>query len=247
MHHHHHPHAGSEAPVNPNDLAVMLKQGTQDLHDRAENHDFQQRFASGRISRTQYGLFLSQMLSVHAALEPNLRTLTTKHPIFRDLVADHQFRYDLIRRDLADLGVRHESCVVYAPTRKFTQYIEDTAKNDPIALVGVLYVKEGATNGNKIIVKHIRQSLGLTENEASRYLDPHGAEQRKRWMAFKGMLSTIPVTDEEKARIVAAARMTFELIGDLSEHLSKLEGDTEMGASTEVTVSTAACPVTAAR
>lgn len=223
-HHHHHHGADTTAGAGcPAGLAMMLRTGTQDLHDKAENHDFQRAFAAGQISRAQYALFLVQMLHVHAALDPNLRSLQKSHPLFTDLVSESHLRHSIILQDLADLGVKHESCVVHPPTRRFADFINKTAQEDPVSLVGILYVKEGATNGNKIIVKAIRQSLGLAETEASRYLDPHGAEQRKRWMAFKGMLDTLALSAEEKTRVVAAARKTFELFADLSSELAALE------------------------
>lgn len=219
---HHHAHAAAAGETCPS-LAHMLKTSTQELHDRAENADFQRAFAAGNISREQYARFLIQMLHVHAALDPALRTHAATNPALQPIVSESHCRHALILQDLADLGVAPDSAPIHAPTARFADYITTTAIEDPVSLVGILYVKEGATNGNKIIVKSIRQTLGLHESEASRYLDPHGPEQRKRWMAFKATLDTLPVNDEQKARIVNAARKTFELFADLSTDLAAVE------------------------
>ncbi|MEL7474213.1 MAG: biliverdin-producing heme oxygenase, partial [Planctomycetota bacterium] len=105
-------------------------------------------------------------------------------------------------------------------TKRFIASIETLASDNPLALVGVLYVNEGATNGNKIVAMRIRESLGLDHSIPLGYLDPHGAEQRKRWMAFRGQLDALEMSDAEKRQCVDAARATFQLFMDLSAELS---------------------------
>jgi heme oxygenase len=207
-------------PIARPPLSAMLKSGTQDLHDRAESQPFQRDVAAGAISREQYAAFLVQVLHVHATLDPILRSIPAEHPVFRELAVGQRLRYDPIRRDLDDLGVRHERFSVYAATRRFTAHLTEIAPADPAPLVGVLYVYEGATNGNKIIVKSVQRALGLPPGHACRYLDPYGPEQRRRWMAFKTQLDLLPLAEPQIAPVIAAAQRTFEFFAEVGAELS---------------------------
>lgn len=199
-------------------FALMLRTGTQDLHDVAEAGPFQKRMVDGELAREEYAAFLQQVRHVHAAFEPLLRSAAKTEPRVAQLLCDDHYRLAKIDRDLADLSVGADAEPLDA-TRRFTDFITDAATKDPVSLVGVLYVKEGATNGNKVVAKRIRESLGLEPNVAMGYLDPHGADQRRRWTAFKASLDTLPLTDDEKSRCLEAARATFRLFMDLSSEL----------------------------
>lgn len=215
-----HPHTPASDAAAPaaDGFAFMLRTGTQDLHDIAEAGPFQKRMVEGELSREEYAAFLQQVRHVHAAFEPLLRAAAATEPRVAQLLCEDHYRLAKIDRDLADLGADRDSAPLEA-TRRFTGFIADAATKDPVSLVGVLYVKEGATNGNKVVAKRIRESLGLGAGVAMGYLDPHGAEQRRRWTAFKESLDTLPLSGDEKSRCLDAARATFRLFMDLSAEL----------------------------
>ncbi len=80
------------------------------------------------------------------------------------------------------------------------------------------YVLEGSTNGNGYIAKKIGPALGL-DGDGIRYLVSYGAEQRETWMRFKGRLDTLPMDQESKQRVIAAARRTFVGVRDINLQL----------------------------
>ena len=206
--------------VPANGLALMLKQGTQDLHDQAESGDFQQRMVDGKLLREEFVAFLQQVWHVHRALDPLFRETASRAPQFAEMLHEDHFRLAKIEQDLADLGAEPTNSILPS-TKQFVTYVSELAQKDPIAVIGVLYVKEGATNGNKIVAKRIREGLELGDGVAMGYLDPHGAEQRKRWMAFKEGLNNLELTAHEKERCVDAARAVFRLFIELSGELAK--------------------------
>lgn len=222
-------HLASTAKAEPAvPLATLLRTGTQDLHELAEHHAFQKNMLDGKVERSQYALYLVQVLYVHATLDPALRDLSRAEPRFAPLIQPSHFRYEIIRQDLEDLGVRHETCVVHASTRRFVKHIEAATKSDPAALLGALYVHEGATNGNKVVLKAIRRGLALPEGVATRYLDPHGTEQRPRWTAFKSEMDALDLTEAERNAMLAGARQAFQFFIDLSDDVAALTPNPEV-------------------
>ena len=210
-------HAASERPTSVG-LADRLRHDTRELHERAESQPFQQRFVTGAITAEEYGRFLEQMRAVHVVLDDALRRARTAHPAIAALHLDRHDRVARLNQDLADLG-RAATDAPLPATVRFTNAISAFAASKPAALIGVLYVKEGATNGNKIVVRRITDALDLAPGVASRYLDPYGAEQRTNWMAFREMLETLPLTDAEQDDVVAGAAATFEMIMAISAEL----------------------------
>lgn len=213
-HHHHHHHA-----ANATGFAALLRTGTQDLHDQAESGEFQRRMVEGELLREEFVAFLQQVLHVHQAIEPIMRESAAKEPRLGAMLLDSHYRVAKIEQDLADLGAAPLETKL-GSTVKFIEFAQNAASTDPLSLVGVLYVKEGATNGNKIVAARIRKGLGLPETIAMGYLDPHGADQRRNWMAFKESLNNLDLTPEEEQRCLAAARATFELFMGLSAELA---------------------------
>ena len=81
-------------------------------------------------------------------------------------------------------------------------------------------MKEGATNGNKFVLKKIQTTLGLPEAHAVGYMDPHGMSQRKRWNQFKRDLNALALTEEEQQRCLEVARQSFQMFMDISSSVS---------------------------
>lgn len=200
-------------------LAQMLKEGTASLHDQAENAAFQTRMVSGELSRAEFVDFLNQVLIVHRTLDGLLseaaamdeRVAAMFHPIYH--------REEKIEADIERLGGTI-GAEPLAATSRFLKDAERLADACPVALVGVLYVNEGATNGNKVVAKRLRDGLGLEKDFPLDYLDPHGPDQRKNWMAFKAGLDELQMTDAEREACLEAAKTTFRLFMELSEEMS---------------------------
>jgi len=155
-------HKPANAP-QPDSLALMLKQSTQDLHNQAEAGPFQQRMMDGKLLREEFVAFLQQVWHVQSGIEPLFREAAAKEPRFAEMLHENHFRLSKIEQDLSDLDAAPIDERL-ASTEKFIGFVEQATRSDPLSLVGVLYVKEGATNGNKIVAKRIREGLGLPES-----------------------------------------------------------------------------------
>jgi len=212
-------HESSTSQAEPTSFALMLKRGTQDLHDQAEAGPFQRRMVDGALRRAEFVALLQQVRHVHAALEPVLRDAATRDHRLAGMLREEHFRLDKIDRDLRDLDASSDAPALPA-TRSFIEFVQKAGREAPLSLIGVLYVKEGATNGNKIVAKRLREALELPEACAMGYLDPHGPDQRRRWNDFKAGLDALALDEDERARCLEAARSTFRLFMDVSAQIT---------------------------
>jgi heme oxygenase len=199
-------------------LAQLLKEGTADLHELAEHAAFQTRMVNGGLSRAEFIDFLNQVLIVHHTLDGLLseaaaaddRVATMFHPLHH--------REEKIEADIERLG----GTIGAEPLGATSRFLAETDRlcdTCPVALIGVLYVNEGATNGNKVVAKRLRDGLGLEKDFALDYLDPHGPDQRKNWMGFKSMLDELTMTDTEREACLDAAKATFRLFMEMSAEM----------------------------
>ena len=197
-----------------------LKEGTQALHDEAEAGSFQVRMVNGELARLEFGRFLSQMRFVHEVLDPALQTAAQTDPRLASILDETHLRLGHIDQDLADLDHDVEEDPLPA-TSAFVEFIHEQLERDPSSLIGVLYVKEGATNGNKIVAKKLQRNMGLEKKQAMGYLDPHGRHQRRRWNAFKVTLNELDLTSAEQAACVEVAQATFRMVMDVSRQVNE--------------------------
>ena len=96
--------------------------------------------------------------------------------------------------------------------------IERAADEQPVTLLGMLYVMEGSTNGSKFIAAAIRKAYELT-GPGTTYLDPHGDLQKERWRTFKHDMDSVGFDEAESLAIINAAMGVFRCFINLSEEL----------------------------
>lgn len=202
-------------------IMARLKAETAALHGQAESRPLQKRLAKGEIDRSLYADYLAQLLLVHRALEQRLESASARHPQIAAVFRNDQRREGNLRDDLAFLGRDARSIVPLAATTALVKTIERTSAAAPVALLGLLYVLEGSTNGSKFIAKALGRSFGLSGSggDGLRYLDPYGDMQRERWSEFKALMDAVGFGAAESDAIVAGARAMFQGIIDVSDEL----------------------------
>lgn len=201
-----------------------LKAASEDLHRMAEGRDLQRLLVRGTLPRPLYETYLAQMHLVHTALEDRIREVAREHPAFASVLRDYHWREPQLRADLVFLGGEVAQIEPLPAARALIEHIDREAADCPVALLGMLYVLEGSTNGSKFIARSIGKAYGLSAGPGLSYLDPHGDLQRDRWLTFKQDMNAVDLSENEKTRIIAAARATFQAVADLSDELMEPVG-----------------------
>ena len=201
-------------------IMALLKSATADLHQAAEGTPLQRQLVKGELPQDLYAAFLGQMYLVHAALEQAVRDASASHPGFCTVVREYHDREPQLRQDLAFLDIDLAAIAPIAATTAMLTDIERTAADRPIALLGMLYVLEGSTNGSKFIARALRKAYQLEQGPGVAYLDPHGELQQDRWQAFKRDMDSVGFTERESEAIIATAKGMFRSITEISLELS---------------------------
>ena len=208
-------------------MSIMsrLKSATAELHRQAEGTSLQQRLVKGALPRDLYASFLAQMYLVHSALEGSIGDLSATHHGFATVVREYHRRERQLSEDLAFLGTDLNTITAAGATNALLADIRQVVARQPVALLGMLYVLEGSTNGSKFIARAVRREYGLGLGPGASYLDPHGELQQERWQAFKRDMDDVGFTETEASAIVDAARRMFGALTDVSNELSDAVGD----------------------
>ena len=200
-------------------IMAALKAATAELHTMAERRELQHQMASGTIPRELYVAYLGQMFLVHRTLEACIRRRMSAHRAFAAVVREYHWREPQLREDLAFFKTDPESVEPVPAARALMQAIEHTSRDEPVALLGMLYVLEGSTNGAKFIVASLIRRQGLQRGPGLTYLDPHGDLQKERWQAFKRDMNAVSFTEAESGAIIETARAVFRSVAELSDEL----------------------------
>jgi heme oxygenase len=85
---------------------------------------------------------------------------------------------------------------------------------DSGALIGTLYVIEGATLGGKVISRHLKDSLGLGPTSGAHFFNGYGntVTTRNNWLTFCDFADSIGTSQELQASAKLAAIHIFERI-----------------------------------
>ena len=224
-------------------IMTRLKSATADLHQAAESSPLQRRLVKGELAPDLYAAFLGQMYLVHAALERALQVATATHPGFTAVVRDYHRREPQLRDDLAFLGVALDTIAPVAATTAMLADVERIAAERPVALLGMLYVLEGSTNGSKFIAMAIRKAYRLEPGPGVAYLDPHGELQKDRWQAFKVDMDSVDFTEAESEAIIEAAKGMFRSLTEISDELYANYSERSVAASGRTLAPSAPRPI----
>ncbi len=220
-------HHGPDAAATG--IAATLKDSTWELHQQAESGELQKRLVKGELGREEYAAHLSQLYLVHRTLEACLDGAAGKCNQVKALNSEDLRHTSKLEADLEHLDTTPSAVTPVPATKSFTTWIEDTAKRNPTALIGVQYVLEGSTNGNGFIAKKIGPALNL-EGDGLRYLQSYGPAQRETWARFKSRLDTLDLGPSALVEVVDAAKRTFEGVRDINRELIEvLAGHTKPG------------------
>jgi hypothetical protein len=89
-----------------------------------------------------------------------------------------------------------------------------TSADDPLSLVGALYVLEGSQNGGIALKREYARCTGIPEDRLS-YIGCYGTGTAARWKAFCDVLNTLTLTDDQTNHVARSAILCFERLENI--------------------------------
>ncbi len=204
----------------PMSIMSRLRDETMAQHKRAESRPLEQALLAGTLPRPVYLRYLVQRYFIHQALEAHIERLIEKNPALASLIPANLLQLDNIQADLQHFGLTIRTERPGRAAQELISAMSRFARELPMSILGFYYVFEGSKNGARFIARSVRRSFNLAEDgTGTRYLDPHGVEQRNLWAAFKERMDRLSLSDAEADAIVEAAKVTFDLVSSLDDEL----------------------------
>ncbi|MCC6970369.1 MAG: biliverdin-producing heme oxygenase [Phycisphaerales bacterium] len=198
------------------DVMLTLRESTMEKHKLAERHPLQHAMATGKLPRAQYAAMTAQMMIVHRELFAALNRSRGVPPIAA-VLRDYHDHEPSCRRDIEHFGVDASLVVASASTSRFIAEIKDAESSSPLALLGALYVLEGATNGGKYIARVVKLAYRLDAGKGAESLEPYAEAQPQRWEEFKQSMRGVAFGEGEIAHLVAMACRTFDAVAEIGD------------------------------
>ncbi len=173
-----------------------LRQATKQLHHTLDHHPLLAPLLRPELTREQYGNALAALYGIQQHAEKGILAFLEKHPAG----FDYQSRRKVWALD-ADLAALGRSPIDIATSFPLPQSVG--------ALVGVLYVIEGSTQGGRMIAR-LLQALPIAPLPVA-YFSVYGNACAQKWAEFL-QFAERQNSDEEMEAAVATAVRAFEAI-----------------------------------
>lgn len=206
-------------------IAIMdcLRNETQLEHRRVELLPFAAAMASSNLSLESYVALLDAFNTIHTSLEAVFAHID--HPLLRTIWDETLRLSTRLEQDLAFFAPRklRKSTIVAIRSQIVAQRIRQRANDDPLSLLGYLYVLIGATLGGSILKTQVAQSFGLDDSNGLVYFSTHTEAPNSPWVCFRRRMNAASFDPTEQRQIIDAANEAFSFIAQIMEVLHPFE------------------------
>lgn len=191
-------------------MMTRLKAKTRQIHARMEAHPFVAALVEHRLPLESYVRQLRALAILHASLERELARAQETHVA---AIWDEDLRkLDLLLADIAHFHTAgiHDSQPAVEAALALAERIRLQGLEQPIALIGTLYVLEGSTLGNALHGRDVAATFGLDdEGGGCRYYASYPGNVRSHWVGFSERVNRVLAESLDQDLILDAASDTF--------------------------------------
>ncbi|XP_039630020.1 heme oxygenase 2 [Polypterus senegalus] len=213
--------------VSPTDLSELLKEGTKESHDKAENTLFVKEFLKGRIRKELFKLAAVALYYTYSALEEEMDR-NKDHALFAPLYFPLELhRRDALIRDLEFFfGKEWQDLIKCSEaTSKYVERIHEVGRNEPELLVAHAYTRYmGDLSGGQILKKVAQRAMKLpsTGEGIHFYVFDNINNHKEFKQLYRARMNTLDLDQELKDRIVKEANLAFQFNMQVFEELDKI-------------------------
>ncbi|XP_062999348.1 heme oxygenase 2 isoform X2 [Elgaria multicarinata webbii] len=213
--------------VSPTDLSELLKEGTKESHDRAENTQFVKDFLKGRIKRELFKLGTVALYFTYSALEEEMER-NKDQPAFAPLYFPLELhRKEALVKDLEYFygeGWR-EAIRCSEATQCYVDRIHHVGQQEPELLAAHAYTRYmGDLSGGQVLKKVAQRALKLpsTGEGIQFYVFENISNPQQFKQFYRARLNALDLDGATKERVVKEANKAFEFNMQVFEELDKI-------------------------
>lgn len=201
----------------------LLRERTRDHHRRTESLPFFQQLAAGKVPVERYLEMLRALEIVHESLEE--QAATCAHPAVRRVFTDDMRRLALLRRDLDEAGFDRRGAATPAllEAEVLAERIRRWAHDEPMGLLGCLYVFVGSTLGGAFIAGltlRAQRAPSVSGRLPVAYFTNGGRPTEPLWDGFSRRMNAALAGAADMERAALSACATFDAIAAVLGHLA---------------------------
>jgi heme oxygenase len=206
-------------------IMERLKQDTEPFHRRLESLPFFQALADHVLPLESYIGQLKSLSVIHAVLEKEIAGAEDEQvaSVWGDRMKKLPFLEDDLRyfnaRALPDLKKAVEASLAMAERIRLRRV------EDPVSLLGYLYVLEGSTLGNLMHRPDVTAAFGLDSLKGCRYYAGYQDQEKRRWGGFSNSMNRALADPLLHDPVNEAAREAFSGLEDLYTALYPTDGE----------------------
>ncbi|XP_072273449.1 heme oxygenase 2 [Pyxicephalus adspersus] len=216
-----------ERGVRPSDLSELLKEGTKESHEKAENTKFVKDFLKGRIKRELFKLATAALYYTYSALEEELDR-NKDHPAITPLYFPQELhRAEALKKDvLYFFGENWEDDIQCSEaTKAYVERIHHLGQHRPELLVAHAYTRYmGDLSGGQILKKVAQRALHLPSSGegVQFYMFDNVTNAQQFKQLYRARLNTLDLDSEAKEGIVEEANRAFRFNMEVFDELDKI-------------------------
>ncbi len=190
-------------------LTEELKAETFSAHARLQTAPFFPALAACQLPLESYVGQLRALAAIHGVLEPALAGCTDARVTsvwINEMRKVPQLQQDLRYfepRAVADLKEASEAAL------KAVAHLRLQSLDQPLVLLGVLYVLEGSTLGAQVLRSLYARAFLLAGEDGLAYVHSYGKAVYVRWAQYQQRMNSLPLNPAERAQIIGAANDFF--------------------------------------
>ncbi|NXG70620.1 HMOX2 oxygenase, partial [Baryphthengus martii] len=212
---------------SPTDLSELLKEGTKESHDRAENTQFVKDFLKGRIKKELFKLATVALYFTYSALEEEMDR-NKDNQVFAPLY----FPLELHRREalVKDLEYFYgedwkEKIQCSEATQHYVDRIHHVGQHEPELLVAHAYTRYmGDLSGGQVLKKVAQRALKLpsTEEGIQFYMFDNISNAQQFKQLYRARMNALDMDKNTKERVVEEANRAFRFNMQVFDELDKI-------------------------
>ncbi|KFR12015.1 Heme oxygenase 2, partial [Opisthocomus hoazin] len=213
--------------ISPTDLSELLKEGTKESHDRAENTQFVKDFLKGRIKKELFKLATAALYFTYSALEEEMDR-NKDNPVFAPLY----FPLELHRQEALVKDLKYfygedwkEKIQCSEATQHYVDRIHHVGQHEPELLVAHAYTRYmGDLSGGQVLKKVAQRALKLpgTEEGVQFYIFDNISNAQQFKQLYRARMNALDLEKNTKERIVEEANQAFRFNMQVFDELDKI-------------------------
>jgi heme oxygenase len=194
--------SGAPSSSAPCGIMQRLRERTSGIHAETERLPLMAALLDPGVTPADYARYLAALHGVYASVEPALYAALSPTVVTRLGVRP---KLPALQRDIAALGL--SPCL--PPSARPPRAVVD----GEAAVLGGLYVLEGATLGGRVIATRLQRTLGPEMGLPLSFLNFHGAEAGAAWRRFSAAMTDLCLQARAQDDAVAAGAVAvFEAV-----------------------------------